>query len=347
MGNCDYSSFRNLLESFIGSSEKKVATLLIHKNVDGDCIGAALALCGVLKQLNFECKVIATNGYNRNFGWMPFIDNVLVFDSLFKSTAIWHIQNSDVVFCLDFNQKLRIDQEIVSLVEGKNICIIDHHIDVPDFTGDNVKCIINSEASSTCEIVYELLRLSYSQCVNNDVAICLYSGILSDTGHFVTQNMTYRVHELAAELMHNFDIKPHLVNKNLFGNNRFARMRFLGYVLSRCLRIVNDYKVAYIVLKKEDTSRFYLKQGETDGLVNYALSIENIEVAALFNQKNDGTYVSFRSIGDFSVADFAKKYFNGGGHKNAAGGYSNNSVDETVNNFINLLVNYNELKFNK
>ena len=344
MLECNYSELSSKFKNFVDNGNGKKISILVHKNADGDCIGASLAVSILLESLGYECKIISSNAYNRNFNWMPQISNVLTFNSLFRSTVINHIEESDRIICLDFSQKSRIDQELVTLIENKNVCIIDHHPDKPDINGHE---ILNPSASSTCEIVYEILNISYGDKLNKEIATCLYSGIISDTGHFVTQNMTYRVHEIAAELMKNFGLEVHIINKNLFGNNRFARMRFLGHVLSRCLKIVPDYKVAYIVLKKEDTDRFFLKQGETDGLVNIALSIENIEFAALFNQKTDGIYISLRSIGDFSVSDFSKKYFNGGGHKNAAGGFSNCSIEETVSNFINYLVNYNFLKFNR
>ncbi len=343
MPGCDYSEISSLFCNFIDECKGKKVTLLMHKNADGDCIGASLAVCMFLEALGCECKVISTNAYNRNFNWLPYSSNILIFNSLFRSTVVNYIDESSVIICLDFSQKSRIDPELANFLDGKRVCIIDHHQDKPDINGVN---IINSEASSTCEIIYEILNIAYSDKINKDIATYLYSGILCDTGHFITQNMTYRVYEIAADLMKRFNLEVHIINKNIFGNNRFARMRFLGHVLSRCLKIVPNYKVAYIVLTKEDTEKFYLKQGETDGLVNYALSIENIEFAALFNQKNDGVYISLRSIGDFSVSDFAKKYFNGGGHKNAAGGFSNSSIADTVSNFINYLVNYSFLKFN-
>ena len=340
---CDYNELSGVFSNFINECKGKKVTLLMHKNADGDCMGASLAVCIFLESLGYDCKIISPNAYSRNFNWMPCSSNILIFNSLFRSTVVSHIDESSIIMCLDFSQKSRIDQELANLIEGKNVCIIDHHQEKPDINGVN---ILNSTSSSTCEIVYEIMNIAYRDKINKDIATCLYSGILSDTGHFITQNMTYRVYEIAAELMKDFGLEVRVIDKNIFGNNRFARMRFLGHVLSKCLKIVPDYKVAYIVLTKEDTEKFYLKQGETDGLVNYALSIENIEFAALFNQKADGVYISLRSIGDFSVSDFAKKYFNGGGHKNAAGGFSNSSISDTVNNFINYLVNYSFLKFN-
>lgn len=332
------------LKSVIETTQKKKVALLMHKNADADCIGAALSMSLLLEKLGFECKIISSNGYNSNFKWMPNIDKVIIFESIFKNTLIDYINECELVFCLDFSQTSRIDSNIVGLLDNKTICIIDHHLDQPDFIGTK---ILNSNAASTCEIIYELLNLKYSEYINEDIAKCLYSGILSDTGHFVTQNMSYRVHEIVADLMKKFDLSVFLINKYLFGSNRFARMRFLGHVLSRCLRIIPDYRIAYITLSQEDTNKFYLKPGETDGIVNYALSIENIEVAALLNQKNDGVYISLRSIGDFSVSDFSKKYFNGGGHKNAAGGFSKKSLDETLNDFIKYITDNECLRFNK
>ena len=340
----NYLKDSEVFKSVINGSLSKKATILMHKNADADCVGASLALSLLLEKLGFECKIVSSNGYSSNFRWMPNIDKVVIFDSIFKGTIIDYISSCDIVFCLDFSQSIRIDSNIVGLLDGKKVCIIDHHPDQPDFVAVN---ILNSLAASTCEIIYELISLSYSEMLDKSIAECLYAGILSDTGHFITQNMTYRVHEIASDLLKRFNLDVHIINKNLFGSNRFARMRFLGHVLSRCLKIVPDYCVAYIVLTQEDTSKFYLKPGETDGIVNYALAIENIEVAALLNEKKDGVYISLRSVGDFSVSEFAKKHFNGGGHNNAAGGFSKKSIDETLKNFIDYISAIDSLRFNR
>ena len=339
----DYSLYSEKLKNFIDSSEKKVASILIHKNADGDCVGAGLALSFLLEKEGYtDVKIISTNAFNDNYLWMPNSDKIVVFDSMFKDICVDHINNSDVVFCVDFVQKCRIDEVLAELIKDKKTCIIDHHLEQSEFEGEH---IINSAAASTCEILDELISRKYNDKIDYNIALSLYTGIMTDTGRFTTQNMTYRVHEISAEILKNYNIDISLVNKNIYGNNRFARMRFLGHVLSRCLKVIPDYKVAYVTLSHQDTARFYLKQGETDGIVNYGLSMKNIIVSALFNEKKEGVYVSLRSIGDFAVNEFAKQYFNGGGHKNAAGGYIiNKTLDESVQYFIDLIKKIDSLK---
>ena len=339
----DYNLYSEKLKNFIDSSEKKVASILIHKNADGDCVGAGLALSFLLEKEGYtDVKIISTNAFNDNYLWMPNSDKIVVFDSMFKDICVDHINNSDVVFCVDFVQKCRIDDVLPELIKDKKICIIDHHLEQSEFEGEH---IINSSAASTCEILYELISRKYNEKIDYNIALSLYTGIMTDTGRFTTQNMTYRVHEISAEILKKYDIDISLVNKNIYGNNRFARMRFLGHVLSKCLKVVPEYKVAFITLSHKDTSRFYLKQGETDGIVNYGLSMKNIVVSALFNEKKEGVYISLRSIGDFAVNEFAKQYFNGGGHKNAAGGYIiNKTLDESVQYFIDLIKKIDSLK---
>ncbi len=338
----DYFEKAKELLDFIGKNQKNIS-IVIHKNPDGDALGAALAMSLWLQKNGHSTKVIAPNYFSENFAWLPSAIDIVVYESLFKNTVVEYIQRSDIVLCIDFSQKSRIDQSLNEVIE-KHQCkvgVIDHHLDDPEL-GDFV--CWNSKVASTCELIYEMMNNMETDTIDDNIATCLYTGIVTDTGRFMTANMTYRVHEIAADLLkkHNIDIQS--VNKFVYGSNRLSKLRFVGYVLSRCLKTVNGYNVAYITISQEDIMRFVVRPGDTDGLVNYALSVKGVVVAALFNEKKDGIYISLRSVGDFSVNDLAKQHFGGGGHKNASGGISKLTLVETITSFIDIIKGYDELK---
>ena len=328
----DYITAAKELDSFIQHSSGPV-TVLIHKNADGDCISAGLALSLWLPD-KYNIKIVSPNRYSDSFSWLPNSINMLIYDSLFKEAIVDHLKASNIVFCVDFSQRCRTDETLAVLLEGKKVFIIDHHPEEPDIIG---KTCINSSAASTCEILYELFSIIDKSSITDDIAKCLYSGILTDTSKFSTANMTHRVHEIAGEIIKDHSIDVNDVQRLIYCNNRLARMRFLGHVLNKCLKIVPGHKVSYITISREDISRFYLHAGDTDGIVNYGLSLKDIKLTAMFKEKKDGIYISFRSVGDFAANELAKQHFNGGGHKNASGGFSTKSLIETVNDFVNIV----------
>ena len=328
----DYSTKAKELDKFI-KDHSGSATILIHKNADGDCVGAGLAL-SLWLQSKYNVKIISPNRYSDSFSWLPNSINMLIYDSLFKDAIIEHMKTSDIVFCVDFSQKCRIDETLAALLDKKNVFIIDHHQETPDIAGETC---INSSAAATCEILYELFSLIDKKSITDNIVQCLYAGILTDTGKFSTSNVTYRVHEITAEILKTHKINVNEIQRLIYCNNRLVRMRFLGHILSKCLKIIPGYNVSYITISKEDISRFYLHAGDTDGIVNYGLSLKDIRLTAMFKEKKDGIYISFRSIGDFAVNEFAKQYFGGGGHKNASGGFSTKSLAETVEDFVNII----------
>ena len=241
---------------------KKDICIFIHKNADGDCLGAGLGLGLWLQNRGFNAKIISSNNFSESYTWMPNSMNLL----------IEHIEKSNLIFCVDFSQKCRIDEELVKLIENKNktIFVIDHHLEESEFKGFN---FINNLATSTCEMLYEVLKNINKKEITEDIAKCIYVGIITDTGKFMTSNMNYHVHEIAAELLKSNDIDVAKIQNNIYCNNRLVRMRFLGYVLSKCLRIIPDCKTSYISISQEDYSKFYLRPGDTDGIVNYGLSL--------------------------------------------------------------------------
>ena len=337
----DYKTKFNELLSFLDGSSKCIS-IIVHKNPDGDALCSGLALSMWLQKRSYDVRMIVPNCYSDNFLWLPNGENIIIYDSIFKTTAIEHIKKSSITFFLDFSQTGRIDESLISVVteSGCKVGIIDHHLEEPqsgDFTCWNLS------AASTSEIVYELLSFC-DQEIDNNIATCLYTGIVTDTGRFMTANMTYRVHEIAANLLRKYDIDIQGINKSIYGSNRLSRLRFLGYVLSRCLKTINGYKVAYVALSQDDFKKFIVRPGDTDGIVNYALSVKDIILAALLNEKKDGIYISLRSVGDFSVNDMAKTYFNGGGHRNASGGILKTTLEEAVTNFSDIIKQFDVLK---
>ena len=350
MGNFDYESkAKEFVEKFNvldadGNVKKQRVSILVHKNPDGDTLGSGLALSLWLQKSGHEVKILAPNRYPEVFASLPNSMNILIFNSpLFHDATLNYLNSSDSIICVDFGQKKRLDDAFAEAVFDlkKPFFTFDHHLDPVEIEG---YVCSNTSAASTCEIVYELLKSLNPNCIDDEIAQCLYTGILTDTSRFMTANMTPRVHEIAAELLTYPSIVVDKMYKNLFGSFRYSRMKLLGHLLCHCMRTIKDYKVAYLFLSLEDSKRYKIFPGDTDGIVNYALSVKNVILGAMFKEKEDGVYISFRSIGEFSVNDFSAKHFNGGGHRNAAGGSSKLSLEKTIEKFENVIKEYEELK---
>jgi phosphoesterase RecJ-like protein len=193
-------------------------------------------------------------------------------------------------------------------------------------------------------MLYEIIKNIDIGTITKDIAISFYLGIMTDTCKFTTPNVTYHTHEIIAEILKRHDIDISKIQNLIFNNNSPTKIHFLGYMLLKRLKIITNYNTSYMMITKEDYTKFRLRTGDTDGIVNYGLSLKDVFFTAMFNEKKDGIYISFRSIGNFPVNDFAKTYFNGGGHKNAAGGFSNMTLKETVKNFVNIIKSLKNIK---
>ncbi len=344
MENFDYSQkAQEFLETF-GEGTKNVS-IVLHKNPDGDSIGGGLALSLWLQKQGHNVRILAPNRYPECYASLPNTINILIFNSpLFHDASLNFLNSSDAIICVDFGQKKRIDDGFVAAIEAtqKTIFTFDHHQEGCEFEGYHCW---NPNAAATCEVIYEFLKALDPANIDDEVAQCLYTGIVTDTSRFMTANMHPHVHEIAAHLITYPSIVVDKVYKNLFGSFRYSRMRLLGHLLNRCMRTIKDYNVAYIYLSLEDSKKFKIFPGDTDGIVNYPLSIRNITLAAFFKEKEDGVYISFRSIGDFAVNEFSAKHFGGGGHKNAAGGSSKLSLKETIAKFEEIIQTYDEFKY--
>ena len=217
---------------------------------------------------------------------------------------------------------------------------VDHHLEPEDFADYR---LWDTKAASTCELCFELIvMLGDKALIDKDIAECLYAGIMTDTGGFRHPNTTQNVHEVVAELI-GIGADNAKIAKEIYDTNSLNRLKFLGFALSQKLEVLPEFHTAYFAITNDELNRFESKTGDTEGLVNYALSLEGIVLAVLFKDSGDGIKMSFRSIGEFPANEIASKYFNGGGHRNAAGGKTEGTLEETVDKFKSILKDYKPL----
>lgn len=334
---------QNLAE--LKSLLQKPANVVIvtHKKPDADALGSSLALALYLLKLKHKVNVISPTDYPSFLNWMKGNDEVINFENGKEKASKDLIDNANIIFCLDFSSLKRINGlgEMVEASKAKKV-LIDHHLE-PEKFADFMEWSTN--AAATAELLFDLIvSLGDRNLIDKDMADCLYAGIMTDTGSFRHSNTTQNVLKISAELV-SLGADVAKVAKLIYDNNSIERLKFLGFSLSERLKMLKEYNTAYIVISKDDLRRFKSKTGDTEGLVNYALSIRGIKFAALIIDREDEINLSFRSIGDFSVNDFARAHFNGGGHKNAAGGTSKLDLKGTVLMFEDLLKEYkDELK---
>lgn len=311
-----------------------------HVKPDADALGSSLGMANYLIGKGHEVQVITPSEYPTFLHWMKGNDDVLVYSEDTHQKCQEFINQADILITLDFSVLSRINQlgDMVKASNGFKVNV-DHHLDPEDFADFR---LWNTGAAATCELCYELIvALGDEACIDKDIAECLYAGIMTDTGGFRHPNTTQNVHEVVAKLIsHGADNSR--VSKEVYDKNSINRLRFLGYALSQNLQVLPESRVAYFALTTEELEQYSSKTGDTEGLVNYALSIEGITLAGLFKQSSDGIKVSLRSIGKFPANEIAAKYFEGGGHRNAAGGKVDITLDEAVARFKGVLEEYKD-----
>ncbi|MFV0565601.1 MAG: DHH family phosphoesterase [Flavobacteriaceae bacterium] len=318
----------------------KNIVIVSHKNPDGDAIGSSLALYHFLLKLNQKVTVIMPNDYPNFLKWMPGENTILKYD--FQTQACnTIIKEAQLLFTLDFNALHRAGNMETELENSTAIKImIDHH-QAPDtyaaYMYSNVKM------SSTCEMVYRFIKmLGEEKHIDTTIATCLYTGIMTDTGSFRFASTTSETHIITAKLIEKGANNAQIHN-NVYDTNSYSRLQLLGKALNN-LQVMPQYRTAYITLSQDELNQYNHKKGDTEGVVNYGLSLENTVLAAIFiEDKQEGIIkISLRSKGQFSVNEMSRAHFNGGGHTNAAGGKSYLSLKETVDKFISILPEYNE-----
>ena len=311
-----------------------------HKNPDGDAIGSTLGLFHYLKNIGQEVVVIAPNDYPKFLKWIPGNETILNFEKQDIQSKVL-IDKATIIFTLDFNHISRVgSMQALLEVATATFIMIDHHQEPSDYAE-----IMYSDVSmsSTCEMIYNFMEyLGDKDKISADIANCLYTGIMTDTGSFKFPSTTSRTHRVVANLIDKGAKNTEIHNK-IHNTNTPSRLHLLGCALKNMV-VLEEYNTTYITLAQKELDTYKFKKGDTEGLVNYGLTLEGIKFAVIFieDKKEDIIKISFRSEGNFSVNKFAKDHFNGGGHTNASGGKSNLSLDRTTSHFVSLLENYKE-----
>ena len=312
-----------------------------HHKPDGDAMGSSLGLYNYLIQQGHHVKVITPTDYPEFLFWLPGNEDVIIFTENEKESA-GLIAAADMIFCLDFNALNRIN-EMGELVGESNAVkvMIDHHLEPQDFD-DYRYWDIN--ACATAQLIYTFIteELNNKKLINKDVATCLYTGIMSDSASFSLPKTTSGVHRIIADLIDEGAVNWQ-IHEQMYKNSSENRLRFLGICLSERLEVLHEFNTAIITATKEDLEKYEVITGDTEGIVNYALSITGIKLAAFIVERTDKVKLSLRSKGEFPANDICKKYFNGGGHRNAAGGASTGSLEQVVNQFKSILPEYKKL----
>ncbi len=321
------------LQSFLASPKNIV--IIGHRNPDGDAIGASLALSHYLKRKGHQPTVVVPNEYPNFLHWLPGSNNTYRFDWQ-NSQSKRAIKKSDIIFLLDFNALHRVGNDMQNTLEvyENDFVLIDHHQQPDEFR----YMFSDTEISSTCQMVYHFIeKMEDIDLIDVAIATCLYTGIMTDTGSFRFRSTTSLTHRIVADLIDK-GAENDKIHNNVYDSNSFERLQLLGKSLSN-LKVIPEYRTAFITLSDEEKKSYNYVKGDTEGIVNYALSVTGIFMAAIFiEDKEQGIIkISFRSKGSFSVNKFARENFNGGGHDNAAGGKSTLSMDETIEKFISLL----------
>ena len=318
-------------------SAKQNVVITTHVNPDGDAIGSSVALLNFLIKMGHDVSVIVPNDYPYFLKWMKNYELIINYSNS-KNESQEKIKNASLIFCLDFNNLNRINElgDYISDSKAKKV-LIDHHLDPSDFYDFKIHDV---KASATAELVYNFLIELDSNAVDKDISEALYTGILTDTGSFKF-SMSPKVHKIVSDLMiRGVDIG--FINNKIYDSNSLDKLKLIGYALSEKLEVISNGNAAYIVLSRKDLKDHNFKKGDTEGLVNYALSISNVNMAVLIIETKERIKFSFRSIGQFSVNEFAKKYFNGGGHKNAAGGSLEDKLSVALEKFLKDISKYSK-----
>lgn len=316
--------------------------IVTHWSPDGDAMGSSLGLYNYLIQKKHKVTVITPNDYPSFLNWLPGNKQVLDF-SLKPKPVKTAVEKADIIFCLDFNSLKRIEKLGDAVGRSKAIkFIIDHHLQPDDFADYMIHDVA---ACSTCELIHDLIvMMGDEKLLNKDIANCLYTGIMTDTGSFRFPSTTAKTHKIIAELI-SAGAENSEIHNRIYDDNTEDRLRLLGYCLAEKLTVIKEFGTAFFCLSSDELTRFHYKKGDTEGVVNYALAIQGIRFAAFFVERDGMIKTSFRSKGNFNVNLFARTHFSGGGHANAAGGASDLTMDETVIKFVSLLSTYKkELK---
>jgi phosphoesterase RecJ-like protein len=329
------TKIRELLNLLDGSSK---ITIVTHVNPDGDAIGSAIAWSNFLKERSINSIIIVPNYFPDFLKWINGSGDIIVYFN-HKDTCERILKDSDLLFCCDFNKLARLDAlgEFIATLDIKKV-LIDHHIGVEE--KDFTTVFSKVPMSSTCEIIYRIIsQITGKKHVSPQIAEPLYAGIMTDTGAF-THSCSPELFRIVADLME-CGISREKIHSEVYNSFSVNRMRLMGHCINK-IEVLPEYRTAYVSLTREELDGFQFEPGDTEGFVNIPLSIKGVVLSVFFTESKGFIKLSFRSVGDFSVDNMSRKYFNGGGHKNASGGKSFVSLDETVSFFKSILPEFKD-----
>lgn len=317
------------------SKPKKIA-IVTHRNPDGDAYGSSLALYLYLLKSNHEVTVVSPNDCPDFLKWLPSENSIVIFEND-KEAASKILHGAEIIFTLDFNAFHRLGEPMEAVMQQLSpvFVLIDHHQQPDDYAQ---YAFVDPGMSSTSQMIYQFIdNLGDTALIDKDMATCMYAGILTDTGSFRFPATTSLTHRIVADLLDKGAKNSEIYNK-IHDVNTYDRLQLLGKALENMV-VLERFHTAYITLSQKELNKHNFKRGDTEGFVNYALSLKNIIFAVIFieDKKQKIIKMSLRSVGDFSVNDFARNYFDGGGHINAAGGKSELSMHDTIKKFVDIL----------
>lgn len=318
-------------------SQKRIIITTHHKP-DGDAMGSSLGLYSYLIQKGHQVNVITPTDYPDFLHWMPHNSDVIIYTEQ-QEKALALVKDAELIFCLDFNTLSRINELGEHIRETSAIKVmIDHHLEPEDFA-DFAHWDVN--ACAAAQLVYDFIKniMGEPNLIDKDVATCLYTGIMTDSGSFRFPSATSEVYRIGADLI-DLGANHSEIHQLVYDNVSENRLKFLGYCLSNKLEILKEFNTAIIAVNKEELAEYNIITGDTEGIVNYALSINGVKLAAFIIERPDRVKLSLRSTGTFPANEICKKYFQGGGHRNAAGGASDENLADTVAAFKAILPNY-------
>ena len=316
----------------------KDVVITSHRNPDGDAIGSSLAVYHYLIKRGHVVQIIFPSEYPSNFAWMKDANKILIYDNE-PEISEQMLKKADVIFSLDYNALDRIDKmgDIIGTLDCPKI-LIDHHL-YPENFADFV--LSDTTASSTCELIYDWLEMmDEKKMLDPIIGESIFTGILTDTGSF-KYSTSPKLFRIVAELLER-GVDDYSLQDLIFNNATEKQLRLLGHCLHNRMEILDEFKTGIITLTKKDYETFNIQRGDTEGVVNFLLTMKNVKIAAFITEQPTIVKISLRSKGDFSVQEIARKHFKGGGHKNASGGASYSGLSATVNKFKSVLPQYLE-----
>ena len=327
--------FRNLL------AESRNIVIVGHTNPDGDAIGSSLALAEVLTARGHNVTCTLPNNYPYYLRWIPNSQSIIIYRNDEEHRTEKALDEADVIVCADMNALTRADAlgDVVAKNTTAKRILIDHHL----YPAEGFDIMFSHpESSSTAFLMYSIIVALYGkEAITAKVATQLYVGIMTDTGNFAFSNLTPELFEAVAALSATGIDIPQIYN-NVYNSFTEGRAKLFGYAINRKMKTLLGGRVAYMSLTEEEMRRFWFQQGDNEGFVNYPLTIKKMKMSAMFTAQTGFIRVSLRSRGDIDVDTFARRYFNGGGHKNAAGGKSFVSMEETIAHYIKSVHEYHE-----